>query len=131
HRLAVGRASAARGKLGEALVAMQILTAEQLVDQLAKQARYKLVQALRWPQGAWRFDPDESPVEGTQLRMLDVVLGGLRETAGSDLAQLAPLEGMTFELTTRGTRLRHDLRKAVGERAPALLASGARMSEIE
>src|SRR5437016_1533921 len=32
HRLAVGRASAARGKLGEALVAMQILTAEQLVD---------------------------------------------------------------------------------------------------
>src|SRR5262245_15990091 len=100
HRQAVARAAAKGDKLGEALVALQILSFEQLIDQLGRQARHKLVQALRWPQGAWRFDPDEAPVEGMQLRMLDVVIGGLRETAGADLARLARLEGMTFELTT-------------------------------
>src|ERR1041385_5310984 len=57
HRTAVARASTLGGKLGEALVAQQILSVEQLIDQLGKQARHKIVHALRWPQGAWRFDP--------------------------------------------------------------------------
>src|SRR4051812_49663680 len=52
HRQAVQRSVETGGKLGEALVAMGILTIEQLIDQLGKQARHKLVQALRWPQGA-------------------------------------------------------------------------------
>src|SRR5690606_35223025 len=81
HRQAVQRAATVGGKLGEALVALQVLTVEQLIDQLGKQARHKLVQALRWPQGAWRFVEGKQPVEGMQLRMVDVVLGGLRETA--------------------------------------------------
>ena len=131
HRLGVGRATAVGGKLGEALVALQVLTVEQLIEQLGRQARHKLVQALRWPQGAWRFDPDTTPAEGMQLRMLEVVLGGLRETAVEDLSRLARLEGMTFELTTRGNRLRLELRKVFGERTIAALASGATMAEIE
>src|SRR5260221_6149207 len=73
HRNAVARASTLGGKLGEALVALQILTVEQLIDQLGKQARHKIVQALRWPQGAWRFDPAAQAVEGMQLRMIHVV----------------------------------------------------------
>src|SRR5512144_1798506 len=80
HRAGVERAATVGGKLGEALVALQALTVEQLIDQLGKQARHKLVQALRWPQGAWRFE-DGDPIEGMQLRMIEVVLSGLRETA--------------------------------------------------
>ena len=39
HRQAVARASELGGKLGEALVAAQVLTVEQLIDQLGRQAR--------------------------------------------------------------------------------------------
>lgn len=131
HRKAVERATTVGGKLGEALVALQILTIEQLIEQLGKQARHKLVQALRWPQGAWRFDEAHEAVEGMQLRMIDVVLGGLKETAVQDLSRLARLDGMSFELTQRGKRLSHDLRKAFGERGLAILTTGAPMSEIE
>src|SRR5436309_1615048 len=91
HRSAVQRASDLGGKLGEALVALQILTVEQLIEQLGKQARHKLVQALRWPQGAWRFDPASEAVEGMQLRMVEVVFAGLRDTAVDDLARLAQI----------------------------------------
>ena len=39
---------------------MGALTVDQLIEQLGMQSRPKLVQALRWPQGAWRFaDADE------------------------------------------------------------------------
>ncbi len=131
HHLAVQRAAAAGGKLGEALVALQYLTVEQLIEQLGRQARHKLVQALRWPQGAWRFDDRDQAVEGMQLRMLDVVLGGLRETAVEDLDRLARLDGMRFELTERGKRLRHELRKMLGERPFAALGAGAPIGEIE
>ncbi|HET9990902.1 MAG TPA: DUF4388 domain-containing protein [Kofleriaceae bacterium] len=131
HHQAVTRASSVGGKLGEALVALQFLTVEQLIEQLGRQARHKLVQALRWPQGAWRFDDGDQAVEGMQLRMLDVVLGGLRETAVEDLTRLARLDGMCFELTERGKHLRHELRKLIGERPFAALSAGAPISEIE
>jgi tetratricopeptide (TPR) repeat protein len=131
HHIAVQRAANLGGKLGEALVALQFLTVEQLIDQLGRQARHKLVQALRWPQGAWRFDDGTVAVEGMQLRMLDVVLGGLRETAQEDLQRLARLDGMAFELTERGKRLRHELRKLLGERPFAALSAGASITEIE
>jgi tetratricopeptide (TPR) repeat protein len=131
HRLSVARAAEIGGKLGEALVALQVLTVEQLIEQLGKQARHKLVQALRWPQGAWRFDDATEAVEGMQLRMVEVVLGGLRETAVEDLGRLARLDGMSFELTERGHRLRHELKRAFGERAISLLAAGASIGDIE
>ena len=123
-----GRARAASigGKLGEALVALQILTVEQLIEQLGKQARHKLVQALRWPQGAWRFDESYEPIEGMQLRMVEVVLGGLRETAVEDLGRLARLDGMSFELTERGKRLRHELKRVFGERVVIVAREGRR-----
>ena len=120
HRSAVERAAQSGGKLGEALVAQRVLTVETLIEQLGKQARHKLIQALRWPQGAWRFD-DTDAVEGMQLRMIDVVLGGLRETAVADLGRLSRLDGMSFELTERGKRLKHELKKLFGERALAVL----------
>jgi len=131
HRAAIARAATVGGKLGEALVALQILSVEQLVDHLGRQARHKLVQALRWPQGAWRFDEGTQAAEGMQLRMLDVVFGGLRETAALDLSRLARLDGLCFELTERGKRLRHELKKMLGERPFAALSAGAPIGEIE
>jgi hypothetical protein len=131
HREAVQRASEQGNKLGEALVAMQVLTSEDLIELLNKQARHKLVQALRWPQGAWRFEWGDSAAEGMQLRMIDVVLGGLRETAVEDLSRLSRLDGMSFELTDRGKRLRHELKKVFGERALAVLGAGGPIADIE
>jgi len=131
HRLGVARAAEMGGKLGEALVGLRSLTVEQLIEQLGKQARHKLVQALRWPQGAWRFDESFEPIEGMQLRMVEVVLGGLKETAVEDLGRLARLEGMSFELTARGKRLKHELKRTYGEKVVAMLSVGAPILEIE
>lgn len=131
HRHAVARAAEKGVKLGEALVSMQILSVEQLIDQLGKQARHKLVQALRWPQGAWRFDDTSQPVEGMQLRMLEVVIGGLKETAVEDLGRLSRLDGMSFELTERGKRIKHELKRAFGEKCVALLGTSAPILELE
>jgi tetratricopeptide (TPR) repeat protein len=131
HRAGVAHAARAGVKLGEALVALQILSVEQLINQLGRQARHKLVQALRWPQGAWRFDATSEPAEGIQLRMVEVVLEGLRETAGEDLDRLARLDAMAFELTERGERLRPELRRVFGDGPIEALAYGATLAEIE
>jgi tetratricopeptide (TPR) repeat protein len=131
HRAAVAHAARAGIKLGEALVALRSLTVEQLIDQLGRQARHKLVQALRWPQGAWRFDTAGEPSDGIQLRMVDVVLDGLRETAAPDLDRLARLDAMAFELTERGRRLDPELRRVFGEPEMSAIAGGAPIGEIE
>jgi tetratricopeptide (TPR) repeat protein len=131
HRAAVLHAARASIKLGEALVALQTLTVEQLIDQLGRQARHKLVQALRWPQGAWRFDASADPVEGMQLRMVDVVLDGLRETAVEDLDRLARLDALEFELTERGERLRPELARVFGDGMLDAIAGGAPIGELE
>ena len=131
HRFAVARAAEIGGKLGEALVALQIMTVEQLIEQLGKQARHKLVQALRWPQGAWRFDESFEPIEGMQLRMVEVVLGGLRETAIEAPERLARLDALTLELTPRGERLRHEIRRTFGDSIVAAIAPRATMLHVE
>lgn len=131
HREAVQRAANQGQKLGEVLVAMGLLSVEQLIEQLGKQARHKLVQSLRWPQGAWRFEASSEAASGMQLRMIDVVFGGLKETAVEDLDRLSRLDGMSFELTERGRRLNYELRRWYGERALAVLAAGGPIVDIE
>ncbi len=131
HGFAVARAAEQGGKLGEALVALTILTLQQLIEQLGRQARHKLVQALRWPQGAWRFDPVDEAVEGMQLRMVEVVLNGLIETAVEDLDRLTRLDGMTFEITARGRSLRSQLKRVFGERVVTVLTEGASIADLE
>jgi tetratricopeptide (TPR) repeat protein len=131
HRAAVAHAARAEIKLGEALVALRSLTVEQLIDQLGRQARHKLVQALRWPQGAWRFDPGAEPDDGIQLRMVEVVLDGLRETAVEDLDRLARLDAMAFELTERGRRFDAELRHAFGDAAISAIGAGAGVGDVE
>ncbi|MCX5747029.1 MAG: hypothetical protein NT062_31550 [Proteobacteria bacterium] len=129
HRGAVAHAAAHGAKLGEALVTMGVFDVAQLIDQLGKQARHKIVQALRWPQGAWRFD-DSEPLEGIQLKMVEVVIGGLRETS-IELDRLHRLDAQTFVLTERGTRIKHELRRAFGDQVMAALAAPIAITEIE
>ncbi|HSK03999.1 MAG TPA: tetratricopeptide repeat protein [Kofleriaceae bacterium] len=134
HREAVQRATGGGGKLGEALIALGALTEAELVEQLALQSRHKLVQALRWPQGVWRFEPVDEASEaaaGTRLPMIDVVLGGLGETASPDLDRLARFDGMRFELTPRGARLEPELRRVFGEGPIAMIAMVAEGAAIE
>ena len=131
HRRAIARTAELGGRFGEALVALGGLTADQLTEQLGKQARHKLVQALRWPQGAWRFDVGVVPVASVQLGMIEVVVSGLKETAAEDLERLARLDGVGLEMTRRGLRLRREFERAFGERALARLAIGATMAELE
>ena len=131
HRTAVAHAARAGQKLGEALVTLRILSVAQLIDQLGRQARHKLVQALRWPQGAWRFEATTEPARGMQLRMVEIVLEGLRETAASDLDRLARLDAMAFELTERGERLRPELRRVFGDGPIEALSYGATIGELE
>ncbi len=131
HTKAVERAASTGGKLGEALVAMSVVSVEQLIEQLGRQARHKIVQALRWPQGAWRFDDTAEAVAGIQLRMVEVVLDGLRETEVEDLSRLARLDGMRFTLTPRGKQLKSELKRAYPERVMQLLDAGAAVDELE
>jgi len=131
HRQAAQRAASRGGKLGEALIALGVLKSDQLVEQLGRQARHKLVQALRWAQGTWHFEDAAAPAEGVPLPMVDVVIDGLRETAAEDVDRLARLDGMRFELTERGGRLEPDLRRAFGPGPVARLAGGAGIEELE
>src|SRR5262249_53964044 len=71
------------------------------------------------------------PEDGIQLRMVDVVLDGLRETAVEDLDRLARLDAMAFELTERGRRFETELRRAFGDGAITAIASRAGIAEIE
>lgn len=130
HRTAVAHAARTGGKLGEALLELSLLTAAQLADQQARQARHKLVQALRWPQGAWRFDAGE-PLAGVPLRMVEIVLDGLWETAVEDLDRLSRLDAMAFELTDRGEQLVPELVRVFGERPISVLTNGAMIGDIE
>ena len=131
HRQAIARSTEEGGRLGEAVVALGILSTDQLMDQLGKQARHKIVQALRWPQGAWRFDSTEELIEGMQLRMPDVVISGLRETTVEHLDRLGRFDGLSFELTDRGKRLRVELKRGWGDRVVSLLGTGASIDDIE
>lgn len=86
HREGVHRAAQSKSRLGETLVEMGVLRSEQLTEQLHFQDRAKLVAALRWPQGSWRFEPvDDDSLEqtGVHLPLLDLVLSGLRDTGAT------------------------------------------------
>jgi tetratricopeptide (TPR) repeat protein len=133
HRDAVARATRDRTRIGEALVALGAVTTEKLAVHLTDQARHKLVQALRWPQGAWRFDPATTPgpADGEiRLAMIDVVLSGLRETP-PDVDAMRALDGQEVELTDRGKALLDDLYRVFGRRALDAIVLHGKIAEIE
>jgi DNA-binding response OmpR family regulator/tetratricopeptide (TPR) repeat protein len=135
HRVAVSRAAENREKIGATLVAMGLLDPERLAVQLAAQARHKLVQALRWTQGAWRFEPlpaERVAPDGARLRLIDIVLTGLRDTFARDVLPdtVARLAGHGLELTDRGHRLVADSRKVFGDAIIDALRPGITLGDL-
>jgi hypothetical protein len=132
HREAVVRAAKDGVRIGAALVAMGALSSDGLIEQLTHQTRHKLVQALRWPQGAWRFDPGKPPSgAGTvKLSMVDVVLSGLRDTV-PDVDVLRQLDGQEIELTGRGKAMLWDLYPVFGARTIDALVVSGKVGDIE
>ena len=124
HRDAVGSSTEQGGQLGEALVAMGLLTPAQLAAQLAAQTRYRLLSPLRWQVGAWRFEDRELDPRGHKLSIPDTVLAGLRDTAPEGPAPSQLLAGTILELTPRGRRLLATLRTVFDVRVPDELPEG-------
>ncbi|MEZ4361158.1 MAG: hypothetical protein R3B48_13315 [Kofleriaceae bacterium] len=131
HRDAVQRAANGKTRLGEALVAMGVLRAEQLEAQLTLQDRHKLVTALRWPQGSWRFEAGSARGAPSASSMMDVVLVGLRDTGATDLDRLRRFDGASHELTARGQALLPAVRRTFGEQVADALRRGGAISAIE
>jgi DNA-binding response OmpR family regulator/tetratricopeptide (TPR) repeat protein len=135
HKQAVQRAVERGEKFGEALVEMKMITPARLAEMLTAQVRHKLVSALRWPQGAWRFAPgaiDDSR-DGLRLRMVDLVLTGMHETttAESVAATLERIGEAPIELTERGKQLAGDIRRVFGARVPDIIAQGGTVDALE
>ena len=135
HKLAVQRVVERGEKFGEALVALEMITPARLAEMLTAQVRHKLVSALRWPHGAWRFQPGglDDDRDGLRLLMADVVLGGLAETSTSESvgATLERLGASPIELTDRGRRMSAEIRRVFGARIPDVLERGATVAELE
>ncbi len=130
HRQALERAAREQIRIGEALIALGALTPEQLAGHLTAQLRHKLIGALRWPVGAWRYEPQPTsgPVaRGSAIDGLVTIITGLRDTV--DLARpqghLVALEGRALTLTHRGRQLLEPLQRHVAPRLAELWRDGA------
>jgi CheY-like chemotaxis protein len=134
HKQAIARAAEKREKVGEALIALGVLTPERLTDLLLAQTRHKLVQALRWPAGAWRFEPrPPDPGASPPIPMIDLVLSGLRDTADPTAVSdpVLRLGTQPLELTDRGHRLAADVRRIFGDRVVDAIRPGVTLDVLE
>jgi len=125
HQAAVAQCAPSTGRtVGEALVAMGLLTPDKLLEQLAAQTRYRLLSPLRWPVGAWRFEIRPIEPSGLLLSIPETVLTGLRDTASEGTAPHHLLADVYLELTARGQRLVPLFRTLYGARLPDRLPEG-------
>jgi CheY-like chemotaxis protein/tetratricopeptide (TPR) repeat protein len=134
HKAAVTRTVERGEKFGEAMVALGMITPARLSEMLTAQVRHKLVSALRWPTGAWRFAPgpiDETR-DGLRLLMVELVLGGLKETSTAELrrAALERVGGAALEVTDRGKKMLGEVRKAFGAKIPDVLLAGGTLADL-
>lgn len=130
HDRAIQMAADKRQKLGAALLSIGALTTSELIAQLTAQARFKLMRALRWPDGTWSFRPSKQPqmdFRGEVLEMLSVVMRGLRRTASIEPLppEVAKLRRRPLHLTQRGTALLPAIRRVFGPRFVELWQDGA------
>lgn len=125
HQAAVALCAPSTGRtIGDALVAMELLTPDKLIEQLAAQTRYRLLSPLRWPVGAWRFEIRHIEPSGLLLSIPETVLTGLRDTASEGTAPNQLLADVYLELTDRGQRLVPLFRTLYGARLPDRLPEG-------
>jgi CheY-like chemotaxis protein len=134
-----------KGKVSEALIALGIITPEDMVAHITMHTCHKLVQTLRWRDGVWRFEPHEHPSagqHGNPIDMVPLVLQGLRLTTAFDglPERMGALEGKPLMLTPRGRRLLPSVRQNLsskladewhdGNTTSALLAAGVERGEL-
>ncbi len=124
HRDVVAMVTEQRTSVGDALVAMGLLTSEGLAAQLSAQTRYRLLSPLRWPDGAWRFEAREPEAGGLRLSVPDTVLAGLRDTVPEGPGPSQLLADVFLELTARGRRLVPALRSVFAAKVPEVLPDG-------
>lgn len=124
HRDAVAVATDQGGSIGDALVAMGLLTPERLTAQLSAQTRYRLLSPLRWQVGAWRFEATTGGARGIKLSIPETVLAGLRDTAPEGPAPSQLLADTFLELTPRGHLLLPVLRSVFAADVPDVLPDG-------
>jgi CheY-like chemotaxis protein len=134
-----------KGKVSEALIALGIITPEEMVAHITMHTCHKLVQTLRWRDAVWRFEPHEHPPagqHGNPIDMVPLVLQGLRLTTAFDglPERMGTLEGKPLMLTPRGRRLISAVRQTLsskladewqdGNTSSALLAAGVERGEL-
>ncbi|MBK9073142.1 MAG: response regulator [Myxococcales bacterium] len=94
-------------RAGEVLVALGILSLEQLTDQLLQQLHFKLAQVMRWPQAQWRFDAN-APVDdgdGMRVGLAGAVMRALRDTASGVLERMSQKANVACDINERGRSL--------------------------
>ncbi|WP_045118315.1 response regulator [Haliangium ochraceum] len=134
-----------RGKVSEALIALGIVTPEDMVSHITMHTCHKLVQSLRWSDGTWAFQPHTQPDGGSRgnpIDMVPLVLQGLRHTVNFDglPERVRGLEDKPLTLTPRGQRMLPSVRQhlsskladewAEGNTTGALLAAGVERGEL-
>ncbi len=128
HKAAVTRTVERGEPFGAAMVALGMITPARLGEMLTAQVRHKLVSALRWPTGAWRFQPGplDEVRDGLRLPMVDLVLGGLKETSTPELVRgaLERVGSAALEPTDRGRAYAAEIRKAFGPASERVVAGG-------
>lgn len=104
-RKAMASAASKKLRLGETLIEMGTLSPQQLLKQLTAQTRLKLVRALRWDKGSWRFNAAApSNRTGNALDFAEVIVTGLASTARVDppSPEVRSLRSQALVLNERG-----------------------------
>lgn len=135
HKLAVKRAAEFKEKVSDALIALAIITPEEMVKRLTMQTSHKLTQSLRWPDGVWRFQPQKgrpAGPRGNPVDMVALVLGGLRQTAAWDTIpeRVAELENSYLKRTPRGQALWPFVRQHLSTRLADAWMDGTTMQSL-
>lgn len=131
HRRAVEQAARDKRKLGEVLVELGAVSARDLESHLVAQDRHKLVAALRWPQGTWRFDAHSALAACAAPSMPELVVRGLAETGGGDGERLRRFDGAVVEVSPRGRELAPQLRDCFGPMLTETVLRGGPVANAE
>lgn len=116
HRRAVRRAAAKKERVSTALIGLGFVSPEDMVTRLTMHICYRLIQSLRWPDGSWQFQPQDSPAgspRGNPIDMAALILQGMRHSASMDNLpeRITQIEKRPLTLNPRGKSLRLAVRQ--------------------
>ncbi len=134
HRTAMNLASNNRIRFGEAVIEMGVLTANELIQELTAQTRYKLVNSLRWHDGTWNFRPGQPRnVNSNALNVVEVIVSGLASTIELEPKPptLSALSGKTLKLNSRGKKLLAQISSSVSPSFAKKFSANNTIAELE